>query len=725
MPSTNETIAEVRKHGGVPTLFINGQPHTGISYTAYTPSVEVFRDFARAGVDLYSFSATPTEAGYSLSRTAWVAPDRFDFSQLDERAGMVLEARPDAWIFPRLYLHAPIWWSEAHPDDIVLMDPGDGVPVPFVHAGGKPAPSWASEAWRADTTAALEALVAHVENSPYADHVIGYHLASGTTEEWMMWGGNEDQWVDYSPANLRGFRAWLAREYGSDAALQAAWHRRDARLETAAIPSKQQRMAAHRGALRDPISQQQIIDYDRYTSYLVADTICTMAAAMKRITRRQKAVGVFYGYILQLCGEQRQQNAGHLALDRVLASPDVDFLCSPTSYAFRQVGGEGTSHFMSLLGSVQRHGKLWFNENDIRTSLTDVPVGRWGRPATLDGDMLQQDKELANALIQGVAQWWFDVGGNRYDDPRLMARIAARTANAHQVLDRDRTSVHEIALAVDETSLCWLRVGHPMGRWLLVDQLPELHRLGAPVGHYLTEDLDALEDQRVIILPTSLAPSDEQRTAVERLKGDGRMLVFLWCDGLFRQGERDPSAMTDFSGIAMAMDDEPEPLRVTLDGQHPWSATLRDVTYGVKEAIGPVAYAQDPEATVLGRLPDGRPGLVLKEHTDWTAVHSAAPLLPASVLHGLAEQAGVHLYGRAADGIPVGDVVWANTSMLAISGWQAGERTLQLPSAATVTDLYSDETLARDATRVVVPLPERGTRVLLLDPHPLRHGSRR
>jgi len=572
MTSSAGPIAEVRQHGGVPTLFINGQPHSGISYTAYTPSVKVFADFARAGVDLFSFSATPTEAGYGLSRTAWIAPDRFDFSQMDERAGMVLEACPDAWIFPRLYLHAPIWWSEAHPNDIVMMDPGNGVPVPFIHAGGKPAPSWASDAWRADTIAALQALVAHVEGSFYADHIIGYHLASGTTEEWMMWGGNENQWVDYSPANLRGFRAWLRQEYASDERLQHAWHRCDVALDTAPIPTKRERMAAADGSLRDPAVQRQVIDYDRYTSFLVADTICTLAAAMKRITHRQKAVGVFYGYILQLCGEQRQQNAGHLALDRVLQSPDVDFLCSPTSYAFRQVGGEGTSHFMSLLGSVQHHGKLWFNENDIRTSLSPGPVGQWGRPADLRGDLLQQDKELANALTSGAAQWWFDVGGNRYDHPKLMARIAARTANACQVLNRDRTPTHQIALAVDETSLCWLRVADPMGRWLLVGQLPELHRVGAPVGHYLTEDLDALTDQRLIIFPTSLAPSDEQRAAVDRLKSDGRVLVFLWCDGLYRNGDLDPGAMTDYTGIAMALDHAPTRLRIALDGEHPWIA---------------------------------------------------------------------------------------------------------------------------------------------------------
>ena len=37
---------------------------------------------------------------------------------------------------------------------------------------------------------------------------------------------------------------------------------------------------------------------------------------------------------------------------------------------------------------------------------------------------------MANVLTNGAAQWWFDVGANRYDDPTLMRRIAELTVNA-------------------------------------------------------------------------------------------------------------------------------------------------------------------------------------------------------------------------------------------------------------------------------------------------------
>ncbi len=698
-----KTTAAVKLHRGTPTLFVNGQPHNGMAWATYHPTVEVFGDFAKAGVDLFTFSGTPTEAGYGLSKTTWTAPDTFDYSQFDERVQMLLQASPNAYFFPRLYVHAPTWWSEQHPDDIVLMDPGDGTPVPFIHSGNKPAPSWASEAWRQDTIAALQRLVEHVESAPYADRVVGYHIASGTTEEWMMWGSNENQWVDYSPANLARFRQWLKAAYGTEAALRAAWHQPEVTFATAAIPTKARRQACGRGALRDPATEQDVIDFYRYNSELVADTINTFAHAMKQMTGRRKIVGVFYGYLLQLCGEQRQQNAGHLALEQVLASPDVDFLCSPTSYAFRRLGGEGTSHFMSLLDSVKLHGKLWFDENDVRTSLSGGKPGEWGRPENVAGDITQQDKELANCIANGAAQWWFDVGSNRYDHPDLMGRIAQLTRHAGAALAWNRSPVDQVAFAVDERSLCYLRVGDRLGSRLLLGQLPALHRLGAPVGHYLVTDAPSLADRRLLLFPTSIAPSRADRQAIERLKGDGRVLVFLWAAGAYRDGQFDEAAMAELTGIRLRAASASAVLKTTIQPGQAITDGLAGLSYGPDDAVETWFYPDDPDAVVLGTLADGRPGLVLRQYPEWTAVYSASPLLPAALLRRLAQRAGVHLY------IDTEDVVWASHDLLAVSVKDAGPRTVHLPRQASVTDVYSGHSVAESARSFQAEFADRQT----------------
>ena len=703
------SVAAVKTHNGTPTLFINGQPHNGMAWATYGPTPQVFRDFSQAGITLYTFAATPTESGYGLSRTAWTAPGQYDFSQLDERALMLLQENPDAYFFPRLYVHAPTWWSERHPGDTVLMDPGDGAFVPFIHSGGKPAPSWASEAWRRDTIEGLRRLIAHVEASPYADRVIGYHIASGTTEEWMMWGGNENQWVDFSPANTARFRTWLRDTYGTDARLRAAWGDKAVSLDGAKIPTKAQRVRTELGYLRDPAKEQAVIDYYLYNSDLVADTICTFAKAVKEMTRHKKLVGAFYGYLLQLCGEQRQQNAGHLALAKVLDSPDVDFLTSPASYAFRQLGGEGTSHFMSLFASAKAHGKLWFDENDIRTSLSGGTVGEWGRPPNVAGDLLQQEKELANVIVNGSAQWWFDVGGNKYNHPEVMARIGRLANSASEALKLDRSSVDEVAMVVDERSLCYLRVGDPLGSWLLVSQLPALSRIGAPVGHYLVTDLPRIADRKVFFIMTSFAPTARDRAAVEALKCDGHVLVFMVAPGVYREGQLDETGMEEFTGIRLRMTRDEGAFSVKFAGGQRLTEGLEGQTYGMQHRGSPACYADDPAATVLGTLADGKPGLVVKAAKGWTSVFSSAPMLPPRLMRNIAQFAGVHTY------IETEDVVWASKSMVAVCVKDAGKRVVRLPRKADVRDLYSGESVGKGVDAFEADFADRATRVFVME----------
>ena len=702
------TVAVVKPNNGVPTLFVDGQAEAGMTWATYGPTAEVFRDFTKAGIKFYTFAATPTEAGYGLSQTTWKAPDDYDYSQLDQRVAMLLQENPNAYFFPRLYLHAPKWWSAKHPDDCVLMDPGDGKPIPFIHAGDKPAPSWASEQWRKDTVEGLRRLIAHIEASPYADRVIGYHLASGTTEEWMMWGANEDEWVDYSPVNIARFRQWLGAKYGTDEKLRAAWHDPAVALATATIPTKAQRQHSALGSLRDPATEQAVIDFYLYNSDLVAGTITYLAHAVKEITHREKIVGIFYGYLLQLCGEQRQQNGGHLGLEKVLASPDVDFVCSPTSYAFRQLGGEGTCHFMSLHGSVKLHGKLWFDENDVRTSLSGGAVGEWGRPADIAGDIIQQEKELAHCITVGAAQWWFDVGGNVYHNPALMGRIGKLAQTAEEATKLNRATADEVAMVVDESSLCYLRCPDPLGAWLLVAQLPALQRIGAPVAHYLSSDLPKIADHKVFFIMTSFAPSAEQRKAVDALKRDGHVLVFFYAPGLYRDGQIDEAAMTDFTGIKLRLSRAPGTFRVRLTGGSPITAGLDGVSYGVDNQTLPVCYAEDPEATVLGTMLDGKPGLVMRQYPTWTAIHSAVPMMPTALLRNIAKLGGVHQY------IDTDDVVWATHDLLSVCVRDAGRRTIRLPRKATVRDMYTGELVATDADSFEAEFPRDATRMFEL-----------
>ena len=698
-----ETVAEVKLHGGVPTLFINGQAHSGMSYMTYRPSGKYFGQFGRLGVHLYSFSATPSEAAYGLAKTCWVAPERFDYSGFEERVKMLLDADPDAYFFPRLYLSSPRWWDEKHPDELVTFDPGDGRPQPFFHSpADKRVPSWASEIWRRDTANALRRFIEHVQKSPYADRVVGYHLASGTTEEWMMWGGNEGRWVDFSPANVARFRVWLKEKYRTAGALQSAWADAAVTFDSATVPSKREREATTLATLRDPQHERRVIDFYDYNAELVADTIAFFAKVVKDSTRRKSLVGVFYGYVLQLCGEHRQQNAGHTALQKVWNCPDVDFFTSPTSYAFR-TPGTGYSHFMSLTDSVKLHGKLWFDENDIRTWLLQGKSLRsWGQTESYEETRGQLQREFANVLCKGVGQWWFDMGGGWYDDPRILADIGAMNRIAEASLAWDRAPADEIAVVVDDRSLHLMKVGNRLSRPLLLDQLPELGRLGAPVGFYALGDLEQLAPRKMYVFLNAFAPSDAERHAIERLKSGGRVLVWLYAPGVYRAGRVDPAGMEDLTGVHIAMN----PRGARLEVQSDWG------TYGTNFDVAPLFFADDSRAIVEGRLADGRAGLVRRDFAAWTTVYSCAPKLPAKLLRELAAQARVHCYLRKPQ---PHDVIYANHSVVALCVSEPGPRCVVLPRVCDVFDLFEgSKPVATAAREFTVTLAHNQTKLFRL-----------
>ena len=707
------TVAKVKPYNGTPTIFINDTPHCGMAYAAYGPNPQLYRDFTSVDVDLFTICATPTESGYNISPTAWTAPDTYDFSILDKRFSMILEANPRAFIFPRLYLHAPKWWSKAHPDDVVIAEKPDGSRYVFQHTGGRPAPSWASQAWREDTIKGLRKLIEYVEEAPYANNFIGYHLASGTTEEWMMWGSNENEWVDYSPANIKYFRKWLTDKYKTDAALQKAWNNTNVTLATAEIPSYKQRAESKLGYMRNPQTEMQVIDFYSYNSWLVADTITTFATAVKDICKHEKTVGVFYGYLLQLCGEQRQQNSGHNALRKVLECPDIDFICSPTSYAFRQLGGKGTAHFMSLVDSVKLHGKLWFDENDIRTSLAPGKVGSWGKAADIDGDIIQQDKELACVLTNGIVQWWFDVGGNRYNNPKLLSALKNYRRVATIANTMDRSSVAKAAYLIDEDSLAYIKTGDSMGGELTIRRLPQLHRAGIPFAHYLASDIDKLTDYKLLVVANSIAPSAELRQKIDKMKGDGRIIVFLNNAGSIVDGQFDASAMQSFTGIKASFD----PKNAIAKGNVIYMDVKGFCDGLAKKGFGNPNYIQnpalipdDPEATIVAVYPDGRPAIAVRQYDNWTAVYCAQSQLSPQFIHNLAKLAGIHQY------IDTPDVVWANQSMLAVCVDKPGPRTIKLPRPAKVTELYSNKVIsAEPVTSFTVDFPENATLLFKLD----------
>jgi len=290
------------------------------------------------------------------------------------------------------------------------------------------------------------------------------------------------------------------------------------------------------------------------------------------------------------------------------------------------------------------------------------------------------------------------MGGGWYDDERILRDIEQMRSIADQTVAWDRAPVSQIAFIVDPQSLAYLRSHNGVTDGFLLHQLPQLGRCGAPFGYYTVDDLADLPPQRLYIFANAWAPTDEQRSLIERVvKRNGATALWLYAPGLVREGRLDEASMLDLTGIRLRFSEEAAPLRVALPG---------DSTYGTDQAFAPVVWAEDPEAEVLGTLVGGdRVGLVRKQLDGWTSVFSAAPVLPAGLVRRVAADAGVHLY------VAGDDTVYANRSLLSLFADTPGARTIRLPEAATVVDLFTGETVAEGVAEFQVQVPGETTKL--------------
>ena len=672
------TLAQVLPFQGAPTIHLDGEPTPGVMKATFTHGPQSIEAFVKANVDLFSFDATPTENTTVLHCLACeTAPGVFHYEEFDERVMMVLRQHPNAYIMPRIFLSAPLWWLLDHPEACVTEEDLQGNHRRFDYLRGRPVPCWASEAWREYTCDRIRRLIEHIRKAPYASQVIGFELSSGTTQEWMGWGTNEEARTDFSQANRDGFRKWLAKKYQTDEALQKAWKDDTVVLATVELPTHAERAARPDDApdLRrtDLPADLKCVDYYAYTSEMTAETIEALCHAVKDGSDGRMLAGAFYGYVFELCGGTRLLNSGHCATTDLLDNPDVDFLCAPISYCYRQVGGEGTPMQMNATASLKLHDKLWFVEVDMRTSETNCPPDYAGKAPDLAGDLLQQEKQAAFTLCNGLAQWWFDVGQISYENPVLMARIGELAQTIKDLtMTCDRTSAAQIAVVVDDKSLPWARIPSEWPLENITYLVPELERLGASVQYYYASDLDKLpESTRVILLTTSLAPSPAQVSALKRWQSSGRIIFYFHAPGMipFREDLSTEESMREFTGMPITLADEvkPAPVKVTNpDGD--WlpasllGAELRKTYWGTRNRpIKPAPIVvPDVQTKVLAQFVSGAPAIAVKEFDDWTGIHLATAYVPRELFLSAMRKAGVHRYIETADQVWATHDFWAS-----------------------------------------------------------------
>lgn len=687
---------ELRPLGGDPAIFVNDKPFPGSAYvTAGGLHPEYHREIAEAGIHLYcDWFGTST-----YSDLGHVEPGRYDYSEYDRYFAEMLDIDPDAWFLPHIGITGPQWWQQLHPEEMCLFDDGSRGPTSF-----------ASEVWRRDIGQDLRRLIAYLRRAPYADRIIGYAFYNGYTAEWQMWGTWQAAKGDYSQPALRAFREFLKTRYGSDDRLQHAWGDAQVTLATALMPDAATRRPGGPRVLRDPASERQAVDFYEFISNMDADAVLYFARMVREATEGQALVGTYYAYLT--AHGINQQDSGHLAARRVFDSPDIDFLMSPPNYWYRKPGE--ASNFMSATDSFRLRGKLWLDESDHRTHLTDPSAG-YGRADNLAETLGVYWRELAAVLTRRAAVSWYDMGGGWFSDPQILNAMRRGHELSRESLMRRQPFQREIGVFVDPTSFYWMRPtdANPA---LVLYQVTTMPQSGAPWDFLLLDDIDAswLPDYKLYLFLNAFHVTPRQRAAIHaKLQRNGATALFVYAPGYLGESGESLSNMQALTGIKIARLDQAAETRVRLEAADPLASGLPDGLIVGREAltVEPLFYADDPQARVVGRLVEtGQAGLVVKPIEGWTSVYSAALQLPPALIRNLAHAAGVHIW------LDTDDAVYTDGQYAAVHAASDGPKVLHLPVPCRAFDAVTGERLDGDGSTVTLPMKRAQTVLLHLEP---------
>ncbi len=731
LPRTCHTMAaaaesHIQLVGGLPTLMIDGQPHSGFCYSTYdtsSPNLEHrAAQFAAAGCDIFNFVVEIS--GYGYSRPLWPQRDRWDFSDLDDRVRRILAAAPQARLWPRIYIDAPAWWREENPGEMMLLSNGSTSFGEKLFALPRPAdfPSLASEKWRGDMQFALRTIIEHIEQSDYGDRIVGYQLSGQKTEEWYHWSMNCPLLGDYSTHMQQAFRAWLRQRYGQDQALREAWQQQNVTIMSAEIPGQSERLGDRSRTFRQIPREQPVIDFHTFWSEIMAGTIEVFARTVKDTVREPKVVGAFYAYTFEFV--DLAEDAGHLALHKMLRSPSVDFIMAPSSYYNRNLPGQ--PFFRAPIKSLTLHGKLFWNDFDqvsykyFEKLKADPNLKTWeyqmGLTTTPEEFVWMNCREVGMTLASGVQTAHFDIHGGYYDDRAIMEGVTQLgKIRRDSLLPADRTSPAEILLLVDEDSQHYLRFRNPaeqpgtLLRTLLSGQLAEMGMV-APYDAALLSDLEQLDTRpyKLALVLNAFRLDDAQRQTLQRqLAGLNRTVIWFYAPGYFDQRGSDPMNIGQVTGIQVVAGAAP-----TLSAMAVMRGEFSDLAIEIPLLDADPFIVDDATVEILGvRSDDSRQVVLARRRLEkWTSIYTAAAPLPAALLKRIAANAGVHIYNANSS-----HLLFANRNYLMLgTDARGGEAEIRLPAPATVVDAMSNQLVGQQVDQFRVMLRPKEVRIFTL-----------
>ncbi len=670
-----------RKH-----IYADEKPIDFLAFKSFRPTKNNVSDFYKAGVRIFHVYCSGLRSAikmpYSLYGESWLGDGRYCFDNVDEQIDFFLGCAPDALLFINIHLDVREWWQEMHP----------GTPSSFYNLSQIAG----DEKWRRDTADFLRALMRHVE-AKYNKNVLCYWLLGGYTTEWF----SHDDYEESHPIKLEAYR-----KYMNDS--------------TIVIPSKERLERAKEEIFLDPVLDRDIIDYRRFHSELITDTILYFAKEACEEIGHSKLIGVSSGYVMELVGGT-VWDFGQLGFDRLNESEYIDIIGTPSSYKLRTYDDCGG--YMLLTDSVMNNGKLYISSFDNQTYISrsafsnprrlcndEETVEAYKRLTggyyqrnddlkTFDQTLHAMKREMMHRLTKRAGTWWFDMLEGWYYDDALMDAVKSLVDVSAKFNTVPSHSTSEIAVFVSGESLYRANKHSAISDELLVYQRSALGHIGAPYDLYSIRDLAKIDidKYKLYIFPNEYYLSEDERKIInERVKGGGRSLLFVGA----------PDYTAD-DGLSIERVSRMLEMNVSILDRSEMKIGAYGSSYGYTEPKNPTFFVNDENAVTLGRFYESRSaGLARIDKNGYSVYFSSLGRISSEVLASIAKEAGVHLYSD--ENVPV----FVNSIFIGVYNPKAEFTKVTLPEDGIFEDIFSGKEYRSEGKALILPTGESPAQML-------------
>ncbi len=670
--------SEIVRKNGVLKIKINDKLYAPLSFKSFRANPNNVSEFYNAGVRLFSVLSSGITSAlgvpYSLYGESWIGENEYDFSAIDKQMDMFCQNAPEGYFAPMLQLDTRSWYIESHPE----------IPNSFTNlsqiAGDKE--------WKIAASDYLKAAIAHIEEK-YGERVYGYFLLCGTTTEWFS---------DCDYENPNSIKNSCYKEWCNDI--------------NAELPTIERLNTKGNVFLEN--DENDVYSARKFHNELIADLILYFSAEAQSVIKRNKLLGVYFGYLFELGGE-RLYNAGSLAYEKVFLSDDINMISSPSSYAYRKI--TDPSAFMLTQKTLDRHNKIYFLEFDHRTHLIPErikePIDTSSPNCSMkDGvfpgaDMkYNNETESVNVMYRdfilcngnGAALWWFDMFDGWFRSAGMMSAVSKMIKITDDLSLIPTKSVAQIAVFAEGESMYRARKSSNLASICLSDIRRTLAECGAPYDLYTIADIAVASDNRYklyIFVNQYDIPSETREIIINECKRKGKTVLWLYAPNYANNGN------CNIKNISEIID-----MNVVLSKKRTAGLIYKDSKYEYPLSA-PYFSVCDKNTENVAFYEDGTVAVAQKHINNFTSVYCATCNLPSELLRQIAENAGVFIYAKN----PL-VYTYANSSAIGVYNACGGDTEIYLLQDGEYYDCICDETLV--CTNGVMKIRKRDINAYLL-----------